>query len=58
MKQKYWIELYQNFPDRWSWMIKCINGRKKAVNYGEYTKRSLCLNDARAFAEYAGLEVR
>lgn len=57
MKQKYWIEIYtqENF---WRWKIKSINGRVKAFCGAGYPKRSLCLNDAKAFADYAGLEVR
>lgn len=57
MKQRYWIDLFYD-GDYWHWFIRCINGRTKSVSRSKYKKQSLCINDAKSFADYAGLEVR
>jgi hypothetical protein len=58
MKDKYWIEIISSLDrEYWYWHVKCINGKVKA--YGnEYTRKCLCVADAKAFAEYTGLEIR
>lgn len=59
-KNKYWLQLkYVVVANKrwWTWSIKCCNGRVKATS-NIYRKRSYCYNDAKAFANYVGIEVR
>ena len=56
-KPTYWIELEEQIEGCWMWYVKCINGKIKCEG-GVYSCKSLCLNDAKSFADYTKLEIR
>lgn len=65
-RKKYWIEILDQFVpsghafagyDYYTWVIRCINGRQKAAG-NRYDKYCLCFNDAKALADYTGLQIR
>jgi hypothetical protein len=59
MNETYWIEIINATENEniWYWQVKCINGRVKASGH-YYSRKVYCINDAKSFAEYTGLEIR
>jgi hypothetical protein len=73
MRKTYWIEINTTekvkgykingysysviSKNYYTWAVKCINGRRKCISR-IYNKRSYCINDAKAFANATGLEIR
>lgn len=60
VKARYWIEVDVDYKsnEKYTWFIKCINGRMKCCANRWYPIKSLCLNDAKSFAKYTNLEIR
>ena len=58
MKDKYWIEIVNSENESyWFWRIKCINGSIKATGKF-YTRKFMCIKDAKSFSEYTKLKIK